>query len=70
MVTIDGVEYTEDQLTEEQKYMVAQLQDLEQKLSQLRFQMDQLGVTKNAFTNALIGGLQNANGDAEEGAEE
>lgn len=70
MVTIDGVEYTEDQLTEEQKYMVAQLQDLEQKLSQLRFQTDQLNVAKNAFTNALIGSLQDATGDTEEGDQE
>ena len=70
MVTIDGVEYTEDQLTDEQKYMVAQLQDLEQKITQLRFQMDQLGVAKNAFTNALIGGLQDATSDVEESAEE
>jgi len=70
MVTIDGVEYSEDHLTNEQKYMVAQLQDLEQKITQLRFQIDQLGVAKNAFTNALIGGLQDATSDVKESTEE
>ena len=54
MITIDGVEYTEDQLTDAQKYLVSQIQDIESKLSSLRFQLDQLTVSKQGFSDLLV----------------
>ena len=54
MITIDGVEYTEDQLSDPQKYMVAQVQDIDDKISKLRFQIDQLSVAKQGFSDLLV----------------
>lgn len=54
MITIDGKEYTEDQLTDQQKYLVAQVQDVNSKIQNLQFQLDQLSVTKDAFSNQII----------------
>ena len=54
MITIDGVEYTEDQLTDAQKYMVAQVQDIDDKIGKVRVQLDQLHVAKQGFTDLLV----------------
>lgn len=54
MVTIDGIEYEADDLTDEVKYMIAQVKDIDEKLASLRFQMDQLTVAKNAFSDAVV----------------
>lgn len=54
MITIDGVEYTEDQLSDSQKYMVAQVQDIDDKISKVRFQLDQLHVAKQGFSDLLV----------------
>jgi hypothetical protein len=54
MITIDGVEYTEDQLTDAQKYMVAQVQDIDDKIGKVRFQLDQLHVAKQGFSDLLV----------------
>ena len=53
-INIDGVEYTEDQLTEEQKYLANQCQDLMGKEQNLRFQLHQIEVARKAFADALI----------------
>jgi hypothetical protein len=54
LVTINGVEYTEDQLTDEQKYLLAQVQDIDVKLKSLQFQADQLVAAKNVFSDKLV----------------
>lgn len=54
MVTINGVEYTEDQLSDEQKYLLAQVQDIDVKLKSLQFQADQLVAAKNVFSDKLV----------------
>ena len=54
MVTIDGIEYEADDLADEVKYMIAQVKDIDDKLASLRFQMDQLTVAKNAFSDAVV----------------
>jgi len=52
-ITIDGVDYTEDQLTDQQKAMVNHIADLERKINSTQFNLDQLNVGKNAFINML-----------------
>jgi hypothetical protein len=59
MVTIDGIEYEADDLTDEVKYMIAQVKDIDDKLANLRFQMDQLTVAKNAFSDAVVKAVKN-----------
>lgn len=60
MVVINDKEYSEDDLTDEQKYFVSQLQDIGNKQQNLQFQLDQLNAAKSAFQNALIESLERA----------
>ena len=57
-VSLDGVDYTEDQLTDQQKVMVNHIGDLERKISSTQFNLDQLTVGKNAFVNMLAQSLE------------
>lgn len=58
MITIDNVEYSEDDLSDESKYYVSQLQDIEQNIAGLRFKLDQLNAAKKFFTQALIQSIE------------
>jgi len=69
MITIDGKEYTEDQLTKEQKYVVSQIQDIETKLNGFRFQMDQLLVAKQTFSDMLVNSVSGESEDEQVAAE-
>ena len=57
-ITIDGVDYTEDQLTDQQKAMVNHISDLDRKISSTQFNLDQLNVGKSAFVNMLTQSLK------------
>lgn len=71
MITIDGTEYTEEQLTDTQKYLVAQVQDIQGKMQNLQFQLDQLNVAKDAFSNQIVTSVREAQEDeAASGADE
>ena len=59
VVTINGTDYTADQLSDNQRYMIEQIKDLQQKANNAKFQLDQLNVAKDAFTNALIASVEN-----------
>ena len=54
MLTVNGVEYTEDQWSPEQKYLVALIQDVEAQLEQLRMKADQLNASHGALSNTLV----------------
>jgi hypothetical protein len=58
VITIDGKEYKEKDLDAKQKYLKDQIQDLQAKSTQLRFQLDQVTVAQNAFTNSLLASLK------------
>ena len=58
IISIDGTDYNPDDLSQEQKYQVNQIQDLMTKANQLRFQLDQITAAQNVFTNGLIESLQ------------
>ena len=71
MITIDGTEYTEEQLTDTQKYLVAQVQDIQGKMQNLQFQLDQLNVAKDAFSNQIVTSVREAQeAEAESGSDE
>jgi len=57
VITIDDVEYTEDQLTDEQKLMINHINSLQQKINSAQFNLDQLSVGKDAFVNMLKASL-------------
>ncbi len=54
VVTINGQEYIEDNLNESQKYFINQVRDLQLKANSLRFQLDQVVVAQDKFTEELI----------------
>jgi hypothetical protein len=56
-ITINDIEYTEDQLTDEQKTFVNHVADLDRKIGSARFNLDQLQVGRIAFMNMLAASL-------------
>ena len=57
-ITINDVDYTEDQLTDQQKVMVNHAADLDRKIRSAQFNMDQLNVGKQAFMQLLTASLE------------
>jgi hypothetical protein len=57
--TLDGNSYKEEDLDNQQKYLINQIKDLQAKSASLRFQLDQVSVAQSAFTNSLITSLKN-----------
>jgi hypothetical protein len=62
-ITINEVDYTEDQLTDEQKVLINHVADLDRKIGSTRFNLDQLQVGRDAFVNMLTASL--AQGETE-----
>ncbi len=54
VITINGQDYVEDNLDEGQKYFINQIRDLQLKSNNLRFQLDQVVVAQDKFTEELI----------------
>ena len=67
-ITINDVDYTEDQLTDQQKSMINHVADLDRKIKSTQFNLDQLNVGKNAFVNLLTMSI-NAPAEVVEAAE-
>jgi hypothetical protein len=62
-ITINGTDYTEDQLTDRQKAMCNHVADLDRKIGSTQFNLDQLQVGKKAFMDMLTKSLEDANTD-------
>ena len=62
VITIDGKEYNAEDLSQDQNYFINQIKDLQAKGASLRFQLDQVTVAQNAFTNSL---MQSVKGEEE-----
>lgn len=58
VITIDDIEYTEDQLSDEQKMMVNHINSLQQKINSSQFNLDQLRVGQDAFVKMLKDSLE------------
>ena len=59
-ITINGTDYTEDQLTDQQKVMISHINDLDRKMRSAQFNLDQLSVGREAFVNMLTKSLEEA----------
>ena len=66
VITIDGKEYNQEDLTQDQSYFINQIRDLQAKAGSLKFQLDQVTVAQNAFTNSLIESLKSEDKEADE----
>jgi len=53
VITIDDIDYTEDQLTDKAKLCINHLQSLDQKIRSAEFNLDQLRVGRDAFMAML-----------------
>ena len=58
VVNIGGTEYDPSDLTDQQKYWIAQVQDLQVKRQSQQFQLDQINVALDSFMTALINSLK------------
>ena len=54
VVTINGQEYNAEGFSDQQKYLINQIRDLQTKAEGIRFQLDQVTAAQNVFTNMLI----------------
>jgi len=57
-ITVNEIEYNLDDLTDEQKALLNHVQDLERKLSNAQFNLDQLMVGREAFIARLAASLE------------
>ena len=60
VITINDVDYTEDQLTDQQKVIINHIGDLDRKIRNTQFALDQLSVGKEAFVKMLTDSLEAA----------
>ena len=65
-ITINDKEYTEDQLTDQQKVLINHIGDLERKIGSTQFNLDQLTVGRDAFMALLNQSLQQEEAAQEE----
>lgn len=54
VITINNVEYKEEELQDQSKYLIAQIKDLQTQRSQIKFKIDQVDAALSTMTNALI----------------
>ena len=64
-ITIDGKEYVYEDLTQEQRVLFDHCIDLDRKISNTAFQLDQLNVGKQAFFNLLKQSIEAPQPEAE-----
>jgi len=60
VITIDDVEYTEDQLSDAAKACINHINSLDQKIASAQFNLTQLQVGREAFMARLKGELDEA----------
>lgn len=58
IIHINGTDYKENDLSEQQHYFINQIKDLQAKANSLKFQLDQVQVALNTFTNELLGSFE------------
>jgi len=58
VVSINGKDHNAAEFNDEQKYVVAQLRDLQTKAENLKFQADQIAAAQKIFTDTLIASVE------------
>ena len=65
VITINDKEYTEEQLSDEQKVLINHITDLDRKVGSTQFNLDQLQVGRKAFMSLLEASLETEEMEAE-----
>ena len=58
MIDVDGEPYDIDSFDDNQRYLLTQIEDLTKKVSSIKFQLDQVQVARDVFTQNLIQSLK------------
>ncbi len=66
VININGTDYNEADLSDQQKYLVTQIKDLQTKAQTLTFQLDQVNFGLSGFKNALVLELQKSSQEEEQ----
>lgn len=61
IININGTEYDTDSFNNEQKYVIAQIKDLQARFEVEKFKLDQTQVALKSFTSALLKSLEENN---------
>ena len=65
VININGTDYDSEDLNNDQKYIINQIQDLQTKENSFRFQLDQVRVAREVFVANLIKSLETEEKEAE-----
>lgn len=65
-ITINDKEYNVAELDQNQQYFIAQIRDLDIKVGNLKFQLDQASVAKDSFSQALIKSVEEVKNETED----
>ena len=57
VINIQGKEYNPSDLTDQQRYLIAQVQDLQNKRQSAQFQLDQVATAADSFMQQLLNSL-------------
>ena len=66
VININGTKYTEEDFNEEQSYFIKQIRSLKVQIANKKFELDQLQVAENAFTNAFMVSMKTAEDEKSE----
>ena len=66
VININGTKYTEEDFNEEQSYFIRQIRSCKAKIANIKFELDQVQVAENAFTNAFMVSMKAAEDEKSE----
>jgi hypothetical protein len=68
VINIQGKDYNQLELTDQQRYWIAQVQDLQQKRQAAQFQLDQVAIAADSFMGQLLTSLSDETKELKEQA--
>ena len=66
VININGTKYTEEDFNEEQSYFIRQIRSCKAQVANKKFELDQITVAENAFTNAFLVSMKAAEEESAE----
>jgi len=66
VININGTKYTEEDFNEEQSYLIRQIRSCKAQVANKKFELDQITVAENAFTNAFLVSMKAAEEESAE----
>ena len=70
VININGTKYTEEDFNSEQSYFIKQIRSCKVKAANLAFELDQVKVAEQAFTNAFMVSMKASEEETVESNEE